>query len=366
MNTMLNLRIERQDLFSGRLAGFQVILRFEGWKEWQLHEFHAGLHLRAAGQRSLRPISVRRPVKGYASPANPAAAPMSYSERTNLVGPRVVLEQAGESGTSTFIFGGSLQVYGRKVSGIVDESQPYGPILDISHLSKLYVEKLMEMFAINRGLRCVSARLALVYGVSPITKTDPLFMTAPNKFCWLVARGEPMRVDPSAFNPTSMIHVDDAARGLMSLAGWKRPAYSAVNLLGETASVAQVARLVQEIASTRGMVVRLDYPQGVPTTQIECDFRSSMAEVGYQPQRSLKRDLPEVLDHFLTLQRGSGVSSSVESTDSHKRGGRGHGEEGGAQDPALRGAMGDPSTRLPSLGTQNQEPSTQHPPEVEA
>ncbi|HEX2988375.1 MAG TPA: NAD(P)-dependent oxidoreductase, partial [Chloroflexota bacterium] len=214
------------------------------------------------------------------SSSNPAAAPMSYSERANLVGPRVVLEQACASGTSTFIFGGSLQVYGRQVSGVIDESHPYGPILDISHLSKLYVEKLMEMFAINRGLRCVSARLALVYGVSPVTKSDPLFMTAPNKFCRQVARGESMRVDASAFNPTSMIHVDDAARGLMSLSAWPRPAYSAVNLLGETASVAETARLVQEIASHRGLVVRLDYPQGEARLQLLPSQR--FAEVGLQ------------------------------------------------------------------------------------
>jgi nucleoside-diphosphate-sugar epimerase len=233
------------------------------------------------------------------SSSNPAAAPMAYSERANLVGPRVVLEQACAAGTSTFIFGGSLQVYGRKVAGVVDESRPYGPILDISHLSKLYVEKMMEMFSINHGLRCVSARLALVYGVSPVTKADPLFMTAPNKFCRQVARGESMRVDASAFNPTSMIHVDDAALGLMSLAGWQHPAYSAVNLLGETTSVAQVARLVQEIASQRGMIVRLDYPQGVPASQISCEFRSTMDEVGYRPQRSLRGDLPEVLEYFL-------------------------------------------------------------------
>jgi len=262
------------------------------------------------------------------SSSSPAAASVGYSERANLVGPRVVLEQACAAGVSTFIFGGSIQVYGRDATGVVDESHPYGPILDISHLSKLYVEKLMEMFSITRGLRCISARLALVYGVSPVTKSDPVFMTAPNKFCLQVARGEPIRVNSSAFNPTSMIHVDDAARGLMTLAQWPRPGYSPVNLLGETASVTQVARLVQELASHRGMVVTLECPEGVPSQGALPEFRSAMAEIGFQPQRSLQRDLPAVLDHFLTSTQHS-----------------------------------EPSTQHPGAG-ENSAPSTQHPSEV--
>ncbi len=263
--------------------------------------------------------------------AHPSAAPIRYSEESNLIGPRVVLEQACEAGVSTFIFGGSIQVYGRRVVGKIEESTPYGPILDIAHLSKAYVEKLMEMFAHTRGLRCVSARLALVYGVSPVMKTDPRFMTAPNKFCRQAALGEPLRVDATAFHPTSMIHVDDACRGLMALARWQREGYTPVNLVGETASVAQVAILVQRLAARRGLDVQLSLPEQRPSTA-ECSFASALEEDGFAPKISLEEGLGQVLDHFVAGpcpdERGAGACPPPPGVRDAGPGGR-------AQGPAL-------------------------------
>ena len=229
---------------------------------------------------------------------NPAAAPMRYTEETNLVGPRVVLEQACAGGVSTFVFGSSIQLYGRRMEGEIDENHPFGPILDMSHLSKVHAEKLMEMYSHNRGIRCVSARIGLVYGLSPVMKTDTRFMTAPNKFCRQAARGETVRVDTSAFNPTSMVHVDDAARGMMGLATWPHEGFSAVNLLGETASVADVARMVQRLGASRGLDVRVEAPTSVGAIA-QCEFRSAMGEIGFAPLRSLEEGLAEVLEYWV-------------------------------------------------------------------
>lgn len=233
--------------------------------------------------------------------AHPSAAATRFTEETNLVGPRVVMEQACEAGATNFVFGGSIQVYGRRVVGEADESHPYGPLLDLSHLSKVYVEKLMEMFAYTRGLRCVSARLGLVYGMSPVMKTDPRFMTAPNKFAWQATRGEPLRVDSSALHPTGMIHVDDACRGLMALARWPREGYTPVNLIGEVASVARVADLVRRLAAGRG----LEVPVHGPSEQLpppRCSFPSALSQIGFAPRISLEQGLAPVLDHFLRSQ----------------------------------------------------------------
>ncbi len=238
------------------------------------------------------------------SSAHPTAAPIRYSEESNLIGPRVVLEQACDAGVSTFLFGGSIQVYGRRVEGLIDESLPYGPILDIAHLSKAYVEKLMEMFAHTRGLRSVSARLALVYGLSPVMKTDPRFMTAPNKFCRQAALGEPLRVDATAFHPTSMIQVDDACRGLMALARWRREGYTPVNLLGETSSVAEVAILVQQLAARRGVEVRLTLPEQRPEA-VECSFASALPRSEFSPKLSLEEGLSALLEHYLGLSQSA-------------------------------------------------------------
>ncbi len=255
--------------------------------------------------------------------AHPTAAPIHYTEQTNLIGPRVLLEQACEAGARTFVYGSSVQVYGRRVAGAVDESCPYGPILDISHLSKVYVEKLIEMYAHNRGLRCVAARLGLVYGLSPVMKTDPRFMTAPNKFCRQAALGEEIRVDAGAVNPTGMIHVEDAARGMIALAGRPHYGFTAVNLIGETASVARVALLVRHLADRRGLEVRLSM-QDEGLREGSCSFRSALLETGFAPRFSLEQGLPAVLDYFLGLRTqdsGPATQSTILSPESSSRGG---------------------------------------------
>lgn len=230
--------------------------------------------------------------------AHPSAAPTRYTEETNLIGPRVVMERACAAGATTFVFGSSIQVYGRRVAGRVDESRPYGAILDISHLSKVYVEKLMEMYAHVRALRCVAARLGLVYGLGPVMKTDPRFMTAPNKFCLQAARGETLRVDAGGLHPTGLIHLEDAARGLIALARWPGRGFAPVNLVGETASVARVAELVRGLGARRGLDVRVAMPDERPEGE-GCSFESASSRVGFLPRVSLERGLEGVLDHFL-------------------------------------------------------------------
>ncbi len=249
--------------------------------------------------------------------SNAAAAPARYTEETNLIGSRIVLDIACEAAVRTVVFGSSVQVYGRAVEGEVSETRPYGPILDISHLSKVHVEKLLEMYAATRDLRCVSARIGLVYGLSPMMKTDPRFMTAPNKFCLLAARGEGARVDPGAYFRTSMIHVEDVARGLMEIArAWGsgisgreeaggEPAkhggsgYMAINLLGETISVVEVAGLVADLAQKRGLRLTVERPADPPRVP-EVEFRSGWE--GFVPRRRLEEGLAEVLDFFRSTE----------------------------------------------------------------
>jgi len=251
------------------------------------------------------------------SSARADAAPIRFTEEANLVAPRVMLDRACEAGAHTFLFGSSLQIYGRRVSGQVGETHPFGPLLDMNHLSKVYVEKLMEMYSHNRGIRCVAARIGLVYGLGPVMKTDPRFMTAPNKFCHQAARGETLRIDAGGFQPTSMIHVDDVSRALVALSHWPLPGFSAVNLIGETASPAQVAEVVRRVARARGLDVSLEATP--PETPIaDCTFLSTLSKCAFTPERSLERDLPEVLDYFMNreditprppLRRGEGEKS---------------------------------------------------------
>lgn len=233
------------------------------------------------------------------SSANPNSAPARYTEETNLIGSRILLDSACQAGVKSFVFGSSLQVYGRKVAGLATETRSYGPILDLSHLSKVHVEKLLEMYAINRGIRCVSARIGLVYGLGPVMKMDPRFMTAPNKFCMLGANGEPITVDASAYFKTGMIHVDDVARGmvLMGQGDGGTDACRVVNLAGEVASVAGVASIVERLAGARGLRAVVLKPEEEPTVPT-VDFGNTVTRLGFVRQRSLEEGLAEVMEFY--------------------------------------------------------------------
>src|SRR6266511_1870812 len=119
----------------------------------------------------------------YHLAAQPSAAAAmrepDVTERSNLAGARLVLEAARDRAAKV-VFGGSFRVYGDDLLGqTIDEETPYGRVGDLSHLSKIYVEQLGRML----GGDFISVRLGVTYGLSPIMKNTPAFMTVPNLFC---------------------------------------------------------------------------------------------------------------------------------------------------------------------------------------
>ncbi len=120
--------------------------------------------------------------------AHATAAPAEYTEETNLRGPRLVFEAALRHGSPPVVYGSSFHVYGPQPGGEMDENHPYGPLRDLAHLSKVYAEKLGEMYATTRGLTVVPVRLGIVYGLGPVIKRDLRFVTVPHAFAcapWL-------------------------------------------------------------------------------------------------------------------------------------------------------------------------------------
>jgi UDP-glucose 4-epimerase len=216
-----------------------------------------------------------------------AARDPAYTERTNLVGARVVLEAARQYGAKV-VFGGSFRVYGDDLVGqTVDEQTPYGRVGDLSHLSKVYVEQLARMI----GVAFVSVRLGVTYGLGPLMKThDAAFMTVPNLFCQRAARAEVLQVLED--RPLGFIHVHDAVSALL-LAGERVSAWQVVNAAPEVATIGQVARTVQRLAQARGLRVGLD---GAAAS--EASFRVQ-SRLRLQPAHTLEQSLGEVLDFFL-------------------------------------------------------------------
>lgn len=232
----------------------------------------------------------------YHLAAQPSAAAArldpEYTERTNLVGSRVVLEAAKKHAART-VFGGSFRVYGDDLPDDVHEALPYGRVGDLSHLSKVYVEQLGRMV----GGPFVSVRLGVVYGPAPAMKDNPSFMTVPNLFCWRAVHSETLRV--LEHRGVGFIHVDDAARALEASATLlEQPdaeAWQVANAVSEVRTVDELAGCVWALAAARGREVRIE---GVQEQRATVRVRSRLEEVGFSPPRTLEGTLGAVLDYW--------------------------------------------------------------------
>src|SRR5205823_9709836 len=127
---------------------------------------------------------------------------------------------------------------------------------DLAHLSHIYGEKLLELYARGGLLRGVAVRLGVVYGVGPVMKTDYRFMTVPNKFCLQAVRGESLQVYAGAATPTAFIHLADACTALRAAGDldW-RERFTVANAAGEVRTVPEVAGTVARVAASLGLRV---------------------------------------------------------------------------------------------------------------
>jgi UDP-glucuronate 4-epimerase len=243
--------------------------------------------------------------------AHPAAAPAEYTERTNLQGPRVVLDAMLRHGVGTIVYASSFKVYGEGLRGTIDEARPYGVFRDMSHLSKLHAEKLLEMYAGLYDLRCLALRFGIVYGLGPIFKTDPTFMTAPNKFCQQIARGETIAVFGGGRLPAGWLGLSDAVAATLDAAdNAALSGYRALNVVGEVASVAEVALLAREAAAARGIaatIAGLD-PAGPVDERARFTVTSGLGPLdATRPRQTLRDSLPAILEHCLARNAATGV-----------------------------------------------------------
>jgi nucleoside-diphosphate-sugar epimerase len=231
------------------------------------------------------------PTQVFHLAAQPSAAVAvrdpQVTERSNLVGARCVLEAARER-SARVVFGGSFRIYGDDLVGTqVDVDTPYGRVGDLSHLSKVYVEQLARML----GGAFVSVRLGVTYGLSPIMKTEPAFMTVPNLFCQRAATGETLRVLED--RPMAFIHVDDAAMALLAAARIESTGWQAVNAAPEVVTIGEVARIVQRLMRQRGKQASTE---GEIASEATFQVRSRL---DFQPRHTLATGLADVLDYFL-------------------------------------------------------------------
>jgi nucleoside-diphosphate-sugar epimerase len=166
----------------------------------------------------------------------------AYTESTNLTGPRTVAEAMAQAGTPSLVYASSLHVYGKDVTGAVDASHPYGAQDDLAHLSKVYAELCLAMYARRHGFDLALLRLGIVYGPSPVEHVRPESQTVIDKFRRLATAGEPLPVEDGR-QTIGAVHSEDAARILLG-SPWQ-DGVAVANVAAESLTVADVAALAQ-------------------------------------------------------------------------------------------------------------------------
>ena len=185
-----------------------------------------------------------RPERVYLLAAQ-ASRPLSesepdYTEETNLTGARRVAEAVADAGGPPLVYGSSLHVYGPGLEGEVGSDRPYGVQGDLSHLSKIYAEMCLDLYARRHRFDVSLLRLGIVYGPSPVEHERPESQTVVDKFRRLAAAGEDLPLDDGGRATIGVVHVADVARIMHD-----GPPPGPANVAAETVTVADVAALAR-------------------------------------------------------------------------------------------------------------------------
>jgi len=217
----------------------------------RLLAFSPGRVYLLAAQAS-RPLSEREP---------------DYTEETNLIGTRRVAEALVRAGSPPLVYASSLHVYG-PVQGEVGADYPYGPQRDLAHLSKVYAELCLRMYAEREGSDLAILRLGIVYGPSPVMHSRAESQTVVDRFRRLAAAGRPLPLDHGGRATIGVVHVDDVSR--IMLACPAEGGLSVENVAAESITVAGVAALARGKA-----------PDDDPACTFQTPFRYERPLAGY-------------------------------------------------------------------------------------
>jgi nucleoside-diphosphate-sugar epimerase len=171
-----------------------------------------------------------------------------YTEETNVTGARHVAEAVAGLGVP-LVYGSSAHVYGDGLEGEVGPDHPYGAQRDLSHLSKIYAELCLRLYAKRAGFDLSLLRLGIVYGPSPVEHARPESQTVVDKFKGLAAAGEELTLDDGGRATIGVVHMEDASRILLDS---PRSPLEIENVVAETTTVGEVAALARgESAETK-------------------------------------------------------------------------------------------------------------------
>ena len=165
-----------------------------------------------------------------------------YTEETNVMGVRRVAEAVVAAGVQAVVYASSLHVYGA-ANGEVGPDHPYGRQGDLAHLSKVYGELCLSMYAERAGFDLAILRLGIVYGPSPVEHSRAESQTVVDKFRRLAAEEEELPLDDGGHATIGVVHIGDVARILLDSP--RAEGITAENVVAESMTVRDIAALAR-------------------------------------------------------------------------------------------------------------------------
>jgi nucleoside-diphosphate-sugar epimerase len=165
--------------------------------------------------------------------------------RVNIQGSINLLEMARQFGIPRFVFGSSLSVYGTgRADHAVSEVERAAPE-DVYGAAKLYVEQVGEAYRHSHGLNFVALRIGRVVGPGAQSTTSAW---RSQIFEFLSTSRQVEIVVPYRTEETLLLlHVDDAAKMLLTLLEAPSTAHSVYNAPCESFAVADLKHWVEEL-----------------------------------------------------------------------------------------------------------------------
>ena len=208
--------------------------------------------------------------------------------QVNIIGTANVLEVARIHG-ARFVFCSSTSAYGNTPEGLVPEDVPLVPT-SVYGASKVAGEQLVSAYNRQYGVDGVSLRLSWVYG--PRRTTDCIVRTMIED----ALAGRPTRKAFGRDFHRQFIHVDDAARALVTAFQVPRLPRSTYNVTGGTyLTLAEVGETVRRILPQAEIELG-EGPDPVDDMQHRFDVSAVERDLGFRPEIGLEQGVRAYAD----------------------------------------------------------------------
>jgi UDP-glucose 4-epimerase len=225
---------------------------------------------------------------GLVSVAESVASP-EESHDVNATGTLRVLESARRA-DARVVLASSAAVYGVPAEVPIAETQPKAPTSPYG-LDKLAADHYARLYADLYGLETVALRYFNVYG--PGQSGD--YAGVIGTFLDQARAGGPLTVHGAGTQTRDFVHVEDVVDANLAAAVTDATGRAFNVGTGRAHSIADLARIVRDLAGTAPAVTHTDAREGdIPASR--ADISRSRRVLGYEPSIELRTGIRRLLD----------------------------------------------------------------------